>query len=1071
MCNMFHYMICILQAIAIATLSFNDTMPLFEYIVTEQTEVYYSNHTMNNITCIKPSCTIICDGVSACDDIFIDGSESQTLKVICSLWHACNYVYIIAGGQNRTNIDCKGGGCWYSIFNVANSKNVNLNCSDTYSCNLIELDATHSSNVTVMCWSNRYAANYEACWRLEIYCPVNGFCSYVADSYGSRDTMILIYKDTHLDISAVSGEEVLFCNTETDEMLIWHYTDYVCTQYGWEFIYRDTLDCSEQSSICHIDCNAQNCVKYLIDGKAASTALIVDCKHNPDVYVANYTGSGCKDATIICTANCTVNCLGFSACVALEIISTDMSFVNVNCYGYHACNNMLLDASNSYLLELNCVDGEDVCSHADVYCPFDTINACNINCIGDIAIYDNLCDLMLIIVEDHYTYDYLSLSSPADETIKFECDNKTYAYFIGEYRCNLQSSQYCCPWWGPIVCDVDACSIDCSNKDMRRCKETMVNATLSHSLTIICDIGNTCANTIIYCGVTYCNITCVELNGCNGAIIYANMTTDVVVNCFGANACDNIIIYAQYSLHFTFNSTSLGSYYATLYVEYVNIIHVYCEYDRACNYINIYADNTASIVLMASHQYGLANNILFASDAQFISVMCRSEGDDYSCYNNQLYLPDMGYNTTIQCYGTACHDFGEIYVGSSVAAMHLNTNGCDECDSRNDCLGTWTIFCNESVEFDIFNGENCRTSQCDCLEFISNMKFENNADNSNCPILRYKTERKLLYHFLWLLLIPIIVIGIYVGRNYWQTFVVDNMLVLIIGITHFDDKTMDLPQDKKNILKLKKLWSEIYNYQTFVCNEDEETFYCTQMDVVDFITNHKKRLRNKTFNGVLVHILSHGTNNEYFKTSDMKDIQISLIQEQLIDETDNLDIIKIICHHACRGGNVYHNMSEIETITTTGNQCCTCCSCFGGKYTENDTIKECVKNETEMTTMKPIDHEESTDEKSESMYRGGVNLTFKDKVKTSEYSNSIIIYQNIKGRANSSKGFFTDCIYDAFVGNLRKFSYVNKQSLIGLIRNIARKLEQITKSAEICTTLGIATLRYKSIIFERANGR
>eukprot|EP01084_Bolivina_argentea_P191406 328784_1 len=70
-------------------------------------------------------------------------------------------------------------------------------------------------------------------------------------------------------------------------------------------------------------------------------------------------------------------------------------------------------------------------------------------------------------------------------------------------------------------------------------------------------------------------------------------------------------------------------------------------------------------------------------------------------------------------------------------------------------------------------------------------------------------------------------------REYDKAFIVNRALVLIIGISQFDDKTALLSGVRSNVNDLKGLWGDKYNYDVFICNF--ESLYCQKQDIIDFI--------------------------------------------------------------------------------------------------------------------------------------------------------------------------------------------------------------------------------------------
>eukprot|EP01084_Bolivina_argentea_P251431 421688_1 len=305
---------------------------------------------------------------------------------------------------------------------------------------------------------------------------------------------------------------------------------------------------------------------------------------------------------------------------------------------------------------------------------------------------------------------------------------------------------------------------------------------------------------------------------------------------------------------------------------------------------------------------------------------------------------------------------------------------------------------------------------------------------------------------LWLialLAIPcciVIVCCIWCKKEYNKAFVVNKVLVLLIGISQFDDRQLLLPGVRYAIDKLSQLWKGVYNYDMFVCKE--ETLDATKEDVINFIDKYKKMLDNiettQQYSGVIVHIISHGSETDSFITSDLQHMKPSgFIQHEITseiemrDKSENSDVVKLIFHHQCRGTAIFH----------TGKL----------KHRTTDTIQ---------SEMQPIKKSEEKFEEDTGSNNGqeekNANSNNGDEM-FSDDANWITIYGTIDGRAMSDKGNFSDCIYESFDKNIKR-NWSLKKDLIQLVTEIGQNLERQTRSAEICTIK--SNLRYEKIRFE-----
>eukprot|EP01084_Bolivina_argentea_P018904 35166_1 len=286
-------------------------------------------------------------------------------------------------------------------------------------------------------------------------------------------------------------------------------------------------------------------------------------------------------------------------------------------------------------------------------------------------------------------------------------------------------------------------------------------------------------------------------------------------------------------------------------------------------------------------------------------------------------------------------------------------------------------------------------------------------------------EKNELY-FLFTLLIPTAVICcfvVYCKKQYEKAHVVDNALVLIIGVSQFDDKTAFLPGVKQNVDDLEKLWRDKYGYDVFICNAN--TLYCSKQDIIDFIDEYKNKLEDKSYGCVIVHIISHGS-EDLILSSDAKQIQIDFVCHELItvaEENNHPALVKLIFCHGCRGTVNYSVSTEDSNLLNN----------------------------------------ERTDSRATFDFYSAINAYANhEKVSMSPDSNLIIISGTIKGRAMSDSGKFTQCICKSFGKNVDR---AIKADFNALITEIGNDLESKTNHAELCNING--TLRFNPIRFKR----
>ena len=188
-----------------------------------------------------------------------------------------------------------------------------------------------------------------------------------------------------------------------------------------------------------------------------------------------------------------------------------------------------------------------------------------------------------------------------------------------------------------------------------------------------------------------------------------------------------------------------------------------------------------------------------------------------------------------------------------------------------------------------------------------------------------------------------------------------------------------------------------------ICNP--KTLKCTKKELINFIDKYKKNIIN--YQGVIVHIISHGSNNDYFMTSDNQEIKLDFIKYEIIKASSgNPSLLKMIFYHACRGNADYHNYPvKVRYHPEISNQ-------------------------------------------AKSNFDG-----------LSAHINFIVVYGNIKGATVSADAYFTNCIIESFMDNAK--SKLFNKYLMDLIIDIRANLQEKTENAEICTIDN--TLRHKRI--------
>eukprot|EP01084_Bolivina_argentea_P169214 293360_1 len=304
---------------------------------------------------------------------------------------------------------------------------------------------------------------------------------------------------------------------------------------------------------------------------------------------------------------------------------------------------------------------------------------------------------------------------------------------------------------------------------------------------------------------------------------------------------------------------------------------------------------------------------------------------------------------------------------------------------------------------------------------------------------------------IWIILtisfiVIVIVIMYYEYRKYMNVYIMQNVLVLIIGITEFDDKNLNLPNDVNNIAKIITLWQNMYKYDVRLCNYSKNSFYCTKKDVIHFIDENLVELN--TYDGVIIHIFTHGQNGNEFLTSDGKNLKLAFIKHELNEASQNM-CMKIVFYHSCRGNVSYHLGQNADELLYKKSKCCCCCCRKTKKLPENIEMTRVSMRAVSTSKLK------------------NANNIFTNNDNTQTDANCVVLFGNIDDRATSSQGYFTQSICDSFGKNAKKFKKKDFVELIIGFNGLCRNLVKLSNDAEICTTKGIGTMVFgKKIRFE-----
>eukprot|EP01084_Bolivina_argentea_P274467 467847_1 len=393
------------------------------------------------------------------------------------------------------------------------------------------------------------------------------------------------------------------------------------------------------------------------------------------------------------------------------------------------------------------------------------------------------------------------------------------------------------------------------------------------------------------------------------------------------------------------------------------------------------------------------------------------------------------FELSTNCYSRTGTTFSLNITSSQLhIAKQLMINIINNCTIKcNVCqIGSDSCIACDEYSFIIYHQTN-RVNEGTYNIMIDSNRNDFRVISSNHSIKYFKLKPIVNDHYLYLLflgIIPLCICSIlmYFKHEYGKAFVVNRALVLIIGISEFDDDELQLPGVVQNIINLKELWQNKYNYDVFVCNQ--HTLYSTKINIMDFIDNHCKLIDSDTYQAVIVHVLSHGSGHS-FTCSEGNQVEIEFIIHELTNAEEfngSSSVVKLIFNHGCRGNVEYHHGADEfnpKTVVSRG-------------------------------------------------YNMHASINKNNAVNVSSDANLMIISGTIAGRTLSDSGNFTECICESFGKNVDR---IIKADFNSLYVEIGNNLEEQTKHAELCNING--TLRFNPLRFEKykhknllaANGR
>eukprot|EP01084_Bolivina_argentea_P087663 158327_1 len=288
----------------------------------------------------------------------------------------------------------------------------------------------------------------------------------------------------------------------------------------------------------------------------------------------------------------------------------------------------------------------------------------------------------------------------------------------------------------------------------------------------------------------------------------------------------------------------------------------------------------------------------------------------------------------------------------------------------------------------------------------------------------------------------------YKYKKYKDAYFMNKALVLIIGITTFNDISLNQPDDENNIAQLVKLWSRKYHYDVCNCKNN-----ATKADVIEFIDSNTAKIatNSQKYKGVIVHIVTHG-DNDRFMASDGKYLDLDFIIHEFSDAAEhgkNSTLLKMIFDHSCRGNVNYGvKLSDDIEFNWDDSRCswfdCPMFAISSNKYNEETPLihKTEIKKKYSTIDMTSVNEDGKASDDSDCFD-----------------SNFVIVYQNLKDRTTCPRGAFTASICETFGKNAKCGK--RKRNLESLLRELTGKLQIASGNAEICESKMSLTRKFR----------
>eukprot|EP01084_Bolivina_argentea_P288817 495777_1 len=402
-------------------------------------------------------CYIDCSTFStqSCSGWIVDGTASSSLTINCS--------------QSETGI-LGGYGCEGTKIKCPNqqSSSCQIICDKFYSCSestimvpsvsmdtlIVDCSGQHACESATLVFDFKYVNTLNLTMK----------CIYASILFGNNINVTSI-NDANIDMECsnclldMSNIEIGNFNIDCDE----------CDNIKLDLIIKEsvTVSCNYRSS----------CKNGLID------LLLLDTVEKTNIYCQNIGISAqqqyatCGGATFnIYSTNLNSNHSVSATCNQYDCYNTSFSFTNIsqvtmNCDEPYSCEYFTLVTTHTELLQLSC-GNESACYYADIFCAYNSENACNIECANK----KDACRRMDIFVDDWYTINYLNLMCPDPNSnidscswISVKCNDQSGSITSSTslISTSTETTCYpsdCCPFHIPTISTTSMTTISTTGK-------------------------------------------------------------------------------------------------------------------------------------------------------------------------------------------------------------------------------------------------------------------------------------------------------------------------------------------------------------------------------------------------------------------------------------------------------------------------------------------------------------------------------------------------------------------------------------------------------------------------------